>query len=127
MMNKEFENIEQIHDLREKEMDYIFEHFFRNMMLDAAELPLRRLIKNAFSYGVHLEQCMQWSPCDGEILPPYHEVVIVRLVDKETGEYCGETFMHRSDDPNVYKDEYGWCLTSPFKHTHWCLIPKFHE
>ena len=127
-MNKEFENIEQIYDLREKEMDYTFEYFFRNMMLDAAELPLRRLIKNAFSYGVHLEQCMQWSPCDGEILPPYYEVVIVRLVDKESGEYIGETFAHRSDAASVVTDENGWAITNDkVKYTYWCLIPKFNE
>lgn len=83
-------------------------------------------IEAAFASGVEWERYHQWYPCDGDYLPKYDEAVLVRLVDEETGEYWGETFMHRSNNPDVITDSHGWARTivgmSP---THWCYIPEF--
>ena len=83
-------------------------------------------IEAAFASGVEWERTHQWYSCDGDVLPKYDETVIVRLVDEETGEYCGETFMHRSDNPMVVKDANGWAkVVEGFRPTHWCYIPAF--
>lgn len=90
------------------------------------EVP--EIILNAWSAGKCWERYHQWNSCEGDILPPYGESVIVRLVDRESGEYRGETFMHRSNNKEVVRDDNNWCIIIPeFKHTHWCFVPKFEE
>lgn len=92
---------------------------------DDAEL---NTIRAAFYDGIAWERRNQWYPCDGDILPPYDMSVIVRLVDEDSGEYFGETFMHRSKNPDVYKDSNDWALiVRGMKHTHWCYVPEFYN
>ena len=84
-------------------------------------------IEAAFASGIEYERTHQWYPCDGDYLPKYDVSVIVRLVDEETGEYWGETFMHRSDNPMVVKDADDWAkVVEGFRPTHWCYIPNFY-
>ena len=85
-------------------------------------------IRAAFYSGIEWERTHQWYPCDGDILPPYDMPVIVRLVDEDSGEYFGETFMHRSKNPMVVKDENDWAvIVTGMKHTHWCYVPEFNK
>lgn len=91
------------------------------------DIDVKCSISAAFYSGIEWQRNSQWYPCDGDILPPYDMSVIVRLVDKD-GEYFGETFMHRSKNPNVYKDCNDWALIAKeMKHTHWCYVPEFYN
>ena len=84
-------------------------------------------MRAAFYGGIEWNRTHQWYPCDGEVLPPYDMSVVVRILSPN-GDYFGETFMHRSDNPEVVKDANGWALNrSGFIHTHWCYVPEFYN
>ena len=102
--------------------------YVSSVMELGTDIDVKCAIRAAFYSGLEWQRNSQWYPCDGEILPPYDMPVIVRLVDEDDGEYFGETFMHRSKNPDVYKDNNDWALiVRGMKHTHWCYVPEFYN
>lgn len=106
--------------------DAAFDKFFYTLPSDFFENPVYSMMRSAFEFGIEFHRKIQWRRCDGDDLPPYDMAVIVRMADAKTGEFFTEAFCHRSNDPEVAKDENGWVIRCPnFKCTEWCYVPEF--
>lgn len=115
-------------ELRMNEERMACKDYVSNAIQLGVSQDMAQAIRAAFYSGIEWERTHQWYPCDGEILPPYDMQVLVRLVDEDDGEHWGETFMHRTKNPDVVKDDRDWALlVSGMKHTHWCYVPEFNR
>lgn len=115
-------------DVRMNEEKIACDDYVSSVMQFGTDIDVKCAIRAAFYSGLEWQRNSQWYPCDGDILPPYDMSVIVRLIDEDSGEYFGETFMHRSKNPDVYKDSNDWALiVRGMKHTHWCYVPEFYN
>lgn len=127
-MKHDFDEMIDMFNERIREANAAFDEFFYGLSPESFEESNKyELMRRAFEMGKRHCEYNQWISCD-KYLPPYEVSVLVRLVDAITGEYVGETFRHRSKDPECVTDKYGWAIVAPeFNITHWCFIPIFTE